>query len=407
MQFSRFLSRATGRLTGMITIAFGVLLLGMIAATLNGLWQNERLLDNLDEVIERRSENVQLTTDLLEAAYNRHQSLVNQVLTDDPFERDALRMQFDSWGNRVGEVRSRLRLRLKSPGALNYLDEQDALIPEIVTLQEQIVRLAADERVPEAMALLRARLFELDRAFDQVIEQLRAYERQKMEAAMSQARSVGQESRRFLIQSGIGGLLFAIGLMWLTLRTLAGLRRDVRDQALQIEAANAQLEFDATHDALTGLANRRAFWAFLAGVMNGQNPSSGTKAWLLAYIDLNDFKPVNDRLGHVAGDRLLSTMADRLAEFAATRGAFAARLGGDEFALLHPADHPEAEQLADQLGGLLGAPVDLGTEAMIRLAPSIGLARWPGDADDPDGLIHAADTRMYAHKAASKRGRAG
>ncbi|MGC9456949.1 MAG: diguanylate cyclase domain-containing protein [Halothiobacillaceae bacterium] len=407
MQFSRFLSKAAGRLTWVMTIAFAMLLSGMTLVTVNGLWQNERLLDMLDEVIDQRSENVQLTTDLLEAAYNRHQSLVNQLLTDDPFERDALRMQFDTWGNRVGAVRSQLRERLEDPLSQAYLEEQDALIPEIVTLQQRIVRLAGDGQVDEAMALLGAQLFDRDRAFDQIIEQLRTHERQKMEAAMQQARTVGREARSFMMQAGVIGLLFAVGLMWLTLRSLASLQRAVRQQGEQLEAVNHRLNFDASHDPLTGLSNRRAFYARLEDLMASPSANQPDEKWLVVYVDLNDFKPVNDRLGHAAGDQLLAILGRRLAEFAIDRDALAARLGGDEFVLLHPAGHPDALQLPETLRSLLSEEVSLDVGVSVSLSPSIGIACWPEDAQDPDALLQVADQRMYADKATGRQRRSG
>lgn len=195
MQFSQKVQRISGRLLNAITVAFVVLLAGMIVIVGNSLWQNQRLLDELHHITEERGQRIQLASDLLEAAYNRHQTMVNQVITDDPFERDDLMMAYHRWGNRVGEVRAALNERVTEDAARARLEEQDALIPEIVRLQDQVVDLAAREEIAPAMAILSERLFDLDREFDSSIEALRAHERAQMEAAAERAGVTARRGR--------------------------------------------------------------------------------------------------------------------------------------------------------------------------------------------------------------------
>lgn len=392
MQFSQRVKRIGGRLVNAITLAFVVLLAGMLVVVANSVWQNQRLLDELHHMTEERAQRIQLASDLLEAAYNRHQTMVNQVLTDDPFERDDLLMEYHRWGHRVGEVREALDERVTEAVARERLEEQDALIPEIVELQDEVVDLAARDEIEPAMAILSDRLFELDREFDISIEELRAHERAQMEAAAERAREVGANTQRFMLVFGGGGLVFALALTLVTRRTLVAMHHDLREQASRLEEAGRRLEHEATHDALTGLPNRRAFYRQLEEAIERAGETG--EMFSVAFIDLDQFKPVNDRLGHAAGDELLGVVARRLQE-AVPESAYVARVGGDEFAVLL-AGEAASETAGERLKSVVSRPVQLAA-GEVTPALTLGWADGPGDGD-PDTLLGCADREMYARK---------
>ncbi|WP_026332722.1 MULTISPECIES: diguanylate cyclase domain-containing protein [unclassified Thioalkalivibrio] len=393
MQFSQRVKRISGRLVNAITLAFVILLAGMLVVVANSVWQNQRLLDELHHMTEERAQRIQLASDLLEAAYNRHQTMVNQVLTDDPFERDDLLMEYHRWGHRVGEVREALDERVTEAVARERLEEQDALIPEIVELQDEVVDLAARDEIEPAMAILSDRLFELDREFDISIEELRAHERAQMEAAAERAREVGANTQRFMLVFGGGGVLFALALTLVTRRTLVAMHHDLREQASRLEEAGRRLEHEATHDALTGLPNRRAFYRQLEEAIERAGETGET--FSVAFIDLDQFKPVNDRLGHAAGDELLGVVARRLQE-AVPEAACVARVGGDEFAVL-VAGEAASETAGERLKSVVSRPAQLAA-GEVTPAMTLGWADGPGDGD-PDTLLGRADREMYARKA--------
>ncbi|WP_019022300.1 diguanylate cyclase domain-containing protein [Thioalkalivibrio sp. ALE23] len=393
MQFSQRVQRISGRLVNAITLAFVILLAGMLVVVANSVWQNQRLLDELHHMTEERAQRIQLASDLLEAAYNRHQTMVNQVLTDDPFERDDLLMEYHRWGHRVGEVREALDERVTEAVARERLEEQDALIPEIVELQDEVVDLAARDEIEPAMAILSERLFELDREFDISIEEMRAHERAQMEAAAERAREVGANTQRFMLVFGGGGVLFALALTLVTRRTLVAMHHDLREQASRLEEAGRRLEHEATHDALTGLPNRRAFYRQLEEAIERAGETGET--FSVAFIDLDQFKPVNDRLGHAAGDELLGVVARRLQE-AVPEAACVARVGGDEFAVL-VAGEAASETAGERLKSVVSRPVQLAA-GEVTPAMTLGWADGPGDGD-PDTLLGRADREMYARKA--------
>ena len=163
----------------------------------------------------------------------------------------------------------------------------------------------------------------------------------------------------------------------------------------------------ATHDPLTGLANRSLFMDRL-GTAIGRSRRRH-QSFALAYIDIDDFKPVNDQHGHQAGDALLQQIAQRLQARLRDEDTLA-RLGGDEFAMILEQAHepPESVQtlFADILGSL-AAPFALETAqgpAQVRIGASTGIALFPRHGEDADALIVAADSAMYRAKRGGQGG---
>lgn len=159
--------------------------------------------------------------------------------------------------------------------------------------------------------------------------------------------------------------------------------------------ADRKAAYMARHDALTSLPNRH----FLAERMQlaMARAKRGDRMALLL-LDLDNFKVVNDTLGHSAGDELLQTVADRL-KLALRESDTVARLGGDEFAVLVvDLDHPSsAVRLAQRLISILNEPIRIRTKN-VTCGGSIGIAMAPDDSCDPDELFRLADLALYAAK---------
>ena len=163
-----------------------------------------------------------------------------------------------------------------------------------------------------------------------------------------------------------------------------------------IEALSAQFAYQATHDSLTGLANRAALTERL---VTGRE---GGQATAVLFIDLDRFKIVNDSLGHAAGDRLLHGVGARLGR-CLRDGDVACRLGGDEFVLLIEGVHTvdEAEDVAKRVLAVIDEPFDLdGTPVHLTASIGVSLGRLP--SSHPDGLLREADLAMYAAKNAGR-----
>jgi diguanylate cyclase (GGDEF)-like protein len=160
--------------------------------------------------------------------------------------------------------------------------------------------------------------------------------------------------------------------------------------------AEAELSWQANHDALTGLPNRELFLERLSGSLG----SEGRVAVLL--VDLDDFKVVNDSLGHGAGDRLLSGVAERLCRVLRP-GDVIARFGGDEFTVLLPGITNEAYALgvSRRLADALREPLVLDGERRYVTA-SIGVSFSAPSEHDPHALLRDADAAMYRAKEMGK-----
>ncbi len=157
-----------------------------------------------------------------------------------------------------------------------------------------------------------------------------------------------------------------------------------------------QLEHQASHDALTDLPNRHLLADRLEQAI-GYAQRYQHAVWV-AFIDLDNFKLVNDSLGHQQGDQLLRTVADRLR--ACVRDSdTVARLGGDEFTLLlmETPHSPAAASLLRRVLEAVTAPVTLG-EHRHTVTCSIGVSIWPQDGGDPQQLLRQADIAMYRAK---------
>lgn len=175
--------------------------------------------------------------------------------------------------------------------------------------------------------------------------------------------------------------------------------RSELEEQLRIE--RERIDFLALHDGLTGLANRILLMDRLSSAL-AQVARGGTVAVL--FIDVDDFKPVNDRLGHAAGDRLLVALAERLRS-SVRPGDTVARLGGDEFVVVCPglpASDGRGDAVADRLRSAVADPFDIGEP--VRITLSIGIVHGTPDST-PEQLLVGADHDMYARKHRTPRRR--
>src|SRR5271170_5829377 len=156
-----------------------------------------------------------------------------------------------------------------------------------------------------------------------------------------------------------------------------------------------QVAFQASHDALTGLANRSLFMERLEEAM--VHVGRRRSALSVMFIDLDRFKLVNDRADHTAGDIVLREMADRLRTM--TRGVdVVARFGGDEFVAFAEVDHEEdAIDMAERIRKGLSAPVTIGDMHLVVTA-SIGVVISADASTAPATLLRDADNAMYDAK---------
>jgi diguanylate cyclase (GGDEF)-like protein len=185
-------------------------------------------------------------------------------------------------------------------------------------------------------------------------------------------------------------------------RSFDKMQNEIRQQLTTLESNREELEHLARHDTLTGLPNRRAFQERLDHTV--ARAQRGHQRFALLFIDVDNFKTINDRWGHDGGDAVLKIVALRLN--ATTRKADAvARMGGDEFVVLldNPAHREDITAIAEKLLESVRSPI-LHNGQELQVGFSIGISQFPDDGRTAAELMARADHAMYDAKAAGRNG---
>jgi diguanylate cyclase (GGDEF)-like protein/PAS domain S-box-containing protein len=186
-------------------------------------------------------------------------------------------------------------------------------------------------------------------------------------------------------------------------RVMIGMIIDVTERARaarEVQVLQERLREQSTHDSLTGLYNRR----YLDEIIGQELISAGNRNYPVSVImsDLDHFKAVNDRYGHAAGDEALRIMG-RLMTMHARAGDICCRYGGEEFLLVLPGVAKDiALERAERLRSAISATSIPHDASQIQMTASFGIATFPGDGQNGDELISAADRALYAAKAAGR-----
>ena len=187
-----------------------------------------------------------------------------------------------------------------------------------------------------------------------------------------------------------------------SVRQLKLTEADLKDTTAQLQEALALAEHAAYFDGLTGLANRARCQADLTQMIE---QAGADDEFAVIQIDLDNFKQINDTWGHGAGDHLLRVIADRLRLIASHfKGFTPYRWGGDEFiAVAMRQDYDELKLICEELNDLLGVPMRF-QGSLLRPTASIGVARYPQDAQTLDELMTYSDLALYGTKEAGRDG---
>ncbi len=180
------------------------------------------------------------------------------------------------------------------------------------------------------------------------------------------------------------------------------LRRQVEQKTQQLRESERRFRHLAHHDPLTGLPNR-AWFHERAQMALGMSRRNGNRVGLLL-LDLDHFKPINDTMGHDAGDAMLCALAER-ASAAVRKLDTVARLGGDEFAVVLPdvSTGEDAEAVARKILAAVCQPVTI-KGRQVAMSVSIGVAVFPEDGDCETELLRSADLAMYESKKLARGG---
>lgn len=168
--------------------------------------------------------------------------------------------------------------------------------------------------------------------------------------------------------------------------------------AIDRRRSDEHIQYMAHHDPLTGLSNRNLFWSQLSRSLHEARREN--RMVTIAYIDLDNFKQINDSLGHAGGDEVLCAVANRILSHIRASD-IAARLGGDEFAIVfsNPVhDEDGMVRRLEEIRKTIALPVVLQNELQSLPTCSIGVAFFPRDGETPETLLARADASMYAAK---------
>jgi diguanylate cyclase (GGDEF)-like protein len=189
-------------------------------------------------------------------------------------------------------------------------------------------------------------------------------------------------------------------------QALADANRQLEQKILQrtqeLSNANQHLQFLATHDNLTGLPNRFLFFDRLEQAIKKSRRQK--RRFALFFIDLDDFKRINDSFGHIVGDQVLQTVADIL-DHAVRDSDTVARLAGDEFMIIldDVRDISDIKAIARKIIKAVSQPIDVPQETVI-MTVSIGISLFPEHGEDTETLLRKADVAMYHVKNGAQNG---
>lgn len=375
--------------------AFFILMILIIVLAVNSIVQlnNNR---HLNTIVLTHNRKVNLITQIQVGSHQRTDSLLRMALTQDPFERDAIFMEYNQAAFLVGSGRNELKKMGLTPAEQIEFDRQTRLVTQIQATQETVSDLLNADRLTDANALLKQKAIPLQTAFNQQLAHMRSQYQDETLHAQTVANQTFDSTWRTAIGMGIAAALMSVIVGGLTLRRLSRRSRQFERQFAELEASRAALKQEASHDSLTGLANRRLFYDRLQQAIRHARRYN-SKVGLL-FIDLDKFKEVNDTHGHHVGDAVLTEVARRLTRSVRDSDSIA-RLGGDEFVVL--LDNVRGRD--DCLAAAVNIERTLAEDSSfyglaVDISASIGQALFPDDGADEDALIRAADAAMYRIK---------
>jgi diguanylate cyclase (GGDEF)-like protein len=275
--------------------------------------------------------------------------------------------------------------------AARFNAETSAANDRLVVLERQAFERVARSDLAAAQALLAGAEYAQHKAVlaqgsDRFMQSLQ-------DAAAQQAQHLRQRSWALVL--GILALAaLAFAALWQRLNQRLALAET------EHRAAQAEVTQLALYDTLTGLANRRLLGVQLSEALALAQRESAEFALLM--LDLDSFKPINDRYGHASGDRVLVEVAQRLRAHV-RHDETVARLGGDEFVVLlrNPKEGDTALRAGQRLIDALSEPMNM-PEGVMTVGASAGIALFPTDAADADTLLRRADVALYRAKAAGR-----
>ena len=364
-----------------ISIGFLMVALLMVALTFVALKHMAQVNFQIKNIVENNNVKIELGQIMQNALHERALSMHSVAVLKDVFLQDNEFIRFNTMGSRYFNARKKLE-------TLALTDQEKAILSEIQVLTrdtqpyvEEVIQLGMESNSPIIFDKISELAIPKQRLIAEQVKKLVFLQQQQATTALNEGQASYGNARNLMLL--LGGLATILGI-------LIGyfVIRHVTKQA-------SQLEHQALHDDLTGLANRLLFEDRLkSSILRGQRQAMSFSTIL---IDLDDFKEVNDSLGHNVGDLVLQEVARRLKNNIRKMDTVA-RLGGDEFVIiLESLDHEQVIQFAEKLVGAISEPFLLAGHE-INVGISMGIASYPEHGHDCTTLVNRADVAMYEAK---------
>ena len=357
-------------------------LLLIVFVTAIGLQQLEMTTRKLNQIVDVHMRKQALTRSMVIDARERTMLLLMMTQVDDPFERDALLMQFHKHGGAFVAAREALLALPLTERERRLVAQQGALTRQAVPLQNEVVDLLSADRMQEAAERVMQAANPAQNRVLGTLAQLDAETQRTALAASQQARKEQAAARAWIF--ALAGAALLVGVIVAAL---------VMYISVRISREREQL---ATHDTLTGLPNRMLFMDRLEQSL--VRASRHQTLVGVMFIDLDRFKRVNDTLGHATGDLLIREVARRLRQTVRSDDVVA-RLGGDEFVVVinDVAALTPILQVVEKVLAVVNEPYTLDGRELFGSC-SIGVSVFPDDATESADLLKFADTAMYHAK---------
>ena len=369
-----------------VTIGFLTVLVLMFTLVTVALLQLQETNDSMEHLVEHTNKKTAAAHDMRDAIRLRTSSLKTMQLTEDIFARDAEHLRFIDHAGKYRRARERL-VKLGMDEKENLLNEQlSQLARASQPYNEMAAELLMSDAPREQIEPVIKHAVALQRIMLDKLQELVDFEERSTREALAASRAHYHSTRQLLIALSIIALVCSVIV--------------ARKVISHVSVKNRQLSYQASHDALTGLINRREFELRLDRAIGIARTQSASHA--LLYIDLDQFKIVNDTCGHAAGDELLQQLSGLLLSSVRYRDTLS-RLGGDEFGmLLENCPLDKAVSIANDLLKLTDSYQFTWNQSIFSIGMSIGVVPIDRSTTDIASAMSAADSACYIAKEAGR-----
>jgi diguanylate cyclase (GGDEF)-like protein len=379
-----------------ILIGFALVLALMVVLTGLGLSHMASIKARMVNLVSASNVKAESVYQMRSVSRERFASLGQIVVLKDPFERDDEYMRFQAQAVEFILARDRLVSVGMGPEEQATWDRARELIRRDEQLHAQVLELALADQGEAALAILlrdvRPIEIELIDVFNELVEQYRQVNQQSLRDSAADFR----EAAIYMLGLAALALAMGLGIAWVVASRSRHAESELSRQSEVAVAAAEQLSWAASHDSLTGLANRHEMQRRLSELI-ADTRAHGVRHILL-YIDLDRFKAINDSCGHFAGDEVLRQMGGIFMRHVRS-GDLVVRLGGDEFCIgLVNCQLDKARQIAEAIRDDVEQYRFEWEGKVFQLGGSIGLIRID-PATDVTSVLKSADTACYQAKA--------